>query len=387
VCFHVDDCKISHEHPKVVDETIDWLRAEYESIFEDGLGTMKIHRGKVHKNLGMTLDFSHKGQCIVTMHDYFDGILKAYDATIDKHKDGFLSVMKQRYETPAPNNLFMVNEDCEKLPEDMAADFHTIIAKTLYVTKRARPNMCLSIAFQTTRVRAPNKDDWEKLRHLMEYLRKDHAWPLVLGAKNNGMLMWYINALFAVHPNMRGHTGGGLTMERGFPMTASTKQELNTRSSTESELVDVNDMMPIIIWTRYFLLSQGYGIVENLLLQDNESSILLEQNRKALSSKCTRHINIQYLFITDWVNMKEISPHWCPTKEMVADYWTKPMLGSHFRKLRDYIMGRVRCVKPKADAVSIGKAAKKKVAKKSKVSRLHHSTVGGIKGRTRSLSQ
>ena len=176
-------------------------------------------------------------------------------------------------------------------------------------------------------------------------------------------------------------------MGRGFPITASTKQKLNTRSSTESELVGVDDMMPIIIWTCYFLLLQGYGIVENLLLQDNKSSILLEQNGKALSSKRTRHINIQYFFITDWVNMKEISPHWCPTKEMVADFWTKPLQGSHFRKLRDYIMGRVRCVKPKADAVSMGKAAKKKVAKKSKVSGLHHLIVGGIKARTRILAQ
>jgi hypothetical protein len=72
------------------------------------------------------------------MHDYLDGILKAFDAAIDKHEDRFLPITKQCYETPAPNNLFTVNEDCEKLPEDMAADFHTIDAKTLYVTKRAR---------------------------------------------------------------------------------------------------------------------------------------------------------------------------------------------------------------------------------------------------------
>jgi hypothetical protein len=320
---------------------------------------MKVHRGKVHKYLGMTLDFSHKGQCIVTMHDYLDGILKAYDAAIDKHKNGFLPVTIQCYETPAPDNLFTVNKDCEKLPEDMAADFHTIIAKTLYVTKRARIDTCLSIAFLTTRVRAPNIDDWEKLHHLMEYLWKDHAWPLVLGAENDGLLMWYVNASFAVDTNMRGHTGGGLTIGRGFPITASAKQKLNTRSSTESKLVGVDDMMPIIIWTHYFFLLQLYGIVDNLLLQDNKSSILLERNGKALGSKHTRHINIRYFFITDWVNMKEISLHWCPTKEMVADFWTKPLQGSHFRKLRDFIMGRVRCVKPKADAVNIGKAAKK----------------------------
>ncbi len=95
--------------------------------------------------------------------------------------------------------------------------------------------------------------------------------------KNDGLLMWYIDALFAVHPNMQGHTGGGLTMGRGFPISVSTKQKLNSRSSTESELVGVDDMMPIILWTHYFLLSQGYGVVENLLLQDNRSSILLER--------------------------------------------------------------------------------------------------------------
>ena len=151
----------------------------------------------------------------------------------------------------------------------------------------------------------------------------------------------------------------------------STKQKLNTRSSTESELVGVDDMMPIIIWTRHFLLSQGYGIVENLLLQDNRSSILMERNGRASSSKRTRHINIRYFFVCDRVNMKEISLQWCPTKEMIADFWTKPLQGSHFRKLRDYIMGRVRCVKPKGDAVSI----------KTKVSGLRRSAKVGIEGR------
>ncbi len=69
ICFHVDDCKISHQSSKVIDDTIDRLQAEYESIFEDGSGAMKVHRGKVHKYLGMALDFSHKGQCRVSMYE------------------------------------------------------------------------------------------------------------------------------------------------------------------------------------------------------------------------------------------------------------------------------------------------------------------------------
>ena len=64
--------------------------------------------------------------------------------------------------------------------------------------------------------------------------------------------------------------------------------------------------------------------------------------------------------------MKEISVHWCPTKGMVADFWMKPLQGSHFRKLRDYIMGRVRCVKPKGDAGSTSKTVRNKVVRQEK---------------------
>jgi hypothetical protein len=59
--------------------------------------------------------------------------------------------------------------------------------------------------------------------------------------------MWYIDALFAVHPNIHGRTGGGLTMGQGFPIVVSWKQKLNTKSLTESKLVGVDDMMPIML--------------------------------------------------------------------------------------------------------------------------------------------
>jgi hypothetical protein len=37
---------------------------------------------------------------------------------------------------------------------------------------------------------------------------------------SGGVLNWYFNASFAVHANIRGHTGGGLTMGRGFPIVS-----------------------------------------------------------------------------------------------------------------------------------------------------------------------
>jgi hypothetical protein len=105
-------------------------------------------------------------------------------------------------------------------------------------------------------------------------------------------------------------------------------------------------MMPIIVWSCYFLMAQGYGVTQNLLLQDNKCSMLLV----ASSGKHTRHITIQYFFITGRVNMKEVEIRWCPTKEMVADFMTKPHKGSHFRRLRNLIMGMVSIKKARAQA-------------------------------------
>jgi hypothetical protein len=79
-----------------------------------------------------------------------------------------------------------------------------------------------------TRVRAPDKDDWNKLTHLMKYLRGMRTQPLILSANVTGIWKWWVDAAFAVHPNMQGHSGGGLSLGRGSPIVSSTKQKLNT---------------------------------------------------------------------------------------------------------------------------------------------------------------
>jgi hypothetical protein len=99
--------------------------------------------------------------------------------------------------------------------------------------------------------------------------------------------------------------------------------------------------MPAICWTRYFMESQGYTVNDNIVYQDNKSSILFEKNGKASSSKRTKHINIHYSFITDRIQNNELSVLWCPTGDMSADFATKPLQGALFKKFRDMIMGVV----------------------------------------------
>ncbi len=143
---------------------------------------------------------------------------------------------------------------------------------------------------------------------------------------------------------------------------------MNTRSSTESELVGVDDCMSSILWTRHFLEAQGYKVKENIVYQDNQSAILLEKNGKASSGKRTKHIHVRYFFVTDRINNGEISVEWCPTEDMTGDFMTKPNQGATFKKFRDQLMGVVKATGPSKRAPKIDNTK----ADKGTVMAVHH---------------
>ncbi len=228
VCFHVDNCKVLHLIPKVVDETMEWLRTEYDNVFKDKTGQMKVHCGKTHKYMGMSLDFSHSDQCRVTIIDCVDEIVVAYDKALKDLSDGFSAVTNTKKKnvartSVAPDDLFITGEDAKKLSEEGTKAFQNLVAKTLYIIKHARRDVSTTIAFLTTRVGAPDINDWRKLSCLMEYLRVDRLYPLILSANGSVVLMWYVDASFAVHPNLRSHTGGGLTVENSLLLVLPSK--------------------------------------------------------------------------------------------------------------------------------------------------------------------
>jgi hypothetical protein len=128
---------------------------------------------------------------------------------------------------------------------------------------------------------------------MIKYLRSTANLALTLEGDDAQIVKWWVDASFAVHRDMKSHTKGTLSLGKGSVYSASTRQKLNTKSSTNAELVGVNDVMPLILWMRYFLDAQGYGVHENKVFQDNQSAILLKKNGRRSSHRRTRHINIR----------------------------------------------------------------------------------------------
>ena len=279
ILWHVDDLKISHVDPKVVTDVIELLKSKFGN--EDPL---TITRGKVHEYLGMTIDFSIDGKVMFKMFDYIKTMLDELPADF-----GGTAL------NPASMKLFDVDPAAAQISKELGKLFHHNTAKMLFLCKRARPDIQPPTAFLCTRVKGADVDDYKKLRRVMQYLRRTALMPLTLEADDVSIIKWWVDSSFAVHPDMKGHTGGMMTLGKGAIYGTSTRHKINTRSSTESELVSLYDVMPQILWTRYFLEAQGYGVKESIVHQDNKSTILLAENRKGSSSKRTRHIEIRYL--------------------------------------------------------------------------------------------
>jgi hypothetical protein len=127
--------------------------------------------------------------------------------------------------------------------------------------------------------------------------------------------------------------------DAGAVQSTSRIKKLNTKSSTESKLVRVDDVSVMILWTKLFLEEQGYKINNNLLYQDNKSAILLETNGKKSSGKRTRALNIHYFFLANQVEKGNVTIVYCPTDDMVGDFRTKPLQGKKFCKFRNAILG------------------------------------------------
>ena len=129
-----------------------------------------------------------------------------------------------------------------------------------------------------------------------------------------------------------------MSIGKGGGYTASRKQKLHTKSSTEAELVAIDDAMGQILWTRHFLVDQGIPVPVTTIYQDNKSTILLSENGKASSSKRTKHLDVRYYFVTDCIKRGEVKVVYCLTENMLADFFTKPLQGAMFRCMRSQIL-------------------------------------------------
>ena len=307
---YVDDILILAKDEKLVGYIMD----EMEKRF----GEVTKHKGEVLNYIGMTFDFSMKRKVIIKMQGYVEDLMKY--------------VSGREASDPARScNSVLLNEKERKF-------FHTLVAKLLYLGKRVRPDILVAISFLCKRVQKPNEYDLEKVKRVTQYIRGTRDLGIVLEPSSDVSVIASVGCSFAVHDDMRSHTGYTVGIGKGSVCSKSSSQNLNTKSSTEAELVGLSDSMGHLIWLRNFLKGQGYKNTGPATIgQDNRSTMQLVANGQP-NSDTTRHISIRFFLIHDRIKEDEIRLEWIPTDKMVADILTKPLQGSKFKEPRRQLL-------------------------------------------------
>jgi hypothetical protein len=181
------------------------------------------------------------------------------------------------------------------------------------------------------------------LRKILGYLRLTKKKPRIITSRGNlNRLVAYVDASFAVHHDGRGHTGLAIKRGESTLVTVCRKQKIATKSSTESELVGLSDVLSEIEKSHEYMEEQGVGLDIPLVYQDNMSTIALVSSENSGNVR-TRHLNARRSVVHEaWNIIRSIEVQFLPTKQMIADVLTKPLGGNLFYRFADALMGRRR---------------------------------------------
>ena len=241
--------------------------------------------------------------------------------------------------SPSDVGLFVIGKS-EKCEESVRKEYHTRVAKLLYLAKRTRPDCLTTVSYLATRVQECNRDDCEKLDRLIMFIAgtSDRVLRFKPGSEGPRVSV-YADAAFGVHPDGKSHTGSCVVIGDSGPVHCSSrKQSIVTKSSTESELVALSDSCNQGIHMRRFLIAQGYDMGPIEVFQDNKSTMAMIERGRSAAEK-TRHIDIKYFWMKEQISAGTAVVTHLGTELMYANVLTKPLTAGQFKRESDLLMG------------------------------------------------
>lgn len=185
------------------------------------------------------------------------------------------------------------------------------------------------------KVTGPNQEDWNELKRVLKYLKGTASLSLHLGrVESNNGLIGYADANWAENRvDRKSNSGYVFKFFDGTIDWSCKKQTCVALSSTEAEFVALSGACKEVQWIRRILEDFNQPIKEpTIIYEDNQSCLKLIEEEKM--SGRSKHIDVRYYFIKDYVERNIVQCIYCPTENMVADLLTKPLPASRIKMLR-----------------------------------------------------
>jgi len=322
--IYVDDCIHIYRGANI-------YRELYASLRNAKLVDLKIDKLEANGSisfLGLNIIRDNRRNIFINQEGYMTNLL-----------DAFAEPYGLKPKTPLGDDSYkfpMEGEDAESIE---VTPFASQLMKVRYV-ERTRPDVCLALSILQTRMRSPTVLASKRLRRVVSYLESTQ--DLGITIKPTEMKLYcYCDAGFAVHDQRESQSGILFTLGKfGNPILwKSIKQKLVATSSTEAELICIYDGMDYLLWMRRVLDWLGYPQETTTLYQDNTSTITMAHMGRGSSGSRTKHIDIRYFFIKQFIDAKMVEIDHLGTDHMLGDFFASPRQGQDFRRTRDIIMG------------------------------------------------
>jgi len=321
---HVDDILQACTDRVLYDELNEGLKHKF--------GGITAHE-KATSYLGMTIQRNDEGDVI--------GV---------SQKGSILALAKQhpraendrmRYNAPVSEMMVQRTEesDLPLLNDKDRLKLLSVTMSLMYIARLTRPDILFAVTHLACRSHKATSEDQAAAMHVVRYLEKTVDLQTII--KCDGMaIRIYADASLSTHRDGRGHSGFTVHLgdSESYLHSRSNKQKLTALSSAEAELYSLTDAVKFGLWAR--------GLIEELQIcalpqitieQDNKATILMALGEA--SNKNTKHFIRRVCFVCQQVMLAAIVVPYCPTELMLADLFTKALIGILFLRFRYFVMG------------------------------------------------
>jgi hypothetical protein len=221
-----------------------------------------------------------------------------------------------------------VNTRLSKYGKDTMADsgvYAEVVGMLLYLSTCTRPDLAFSVGMLARFMSQPRQEHWTQVKGVLQYLRKTAGRGIMFGGAEL-KLEAYCDSDFAADPDKRRSTGGYVVLLGGGAFSWASKLLPTVGASTmEVEYMAAAWLTKELLWERKLMATltcaEETQAVE--LRCDNQGAIALMRN--PTNHQRAKHIDVCHHFVRERVARGEIKVEYCPSKDMLADMFTKAL--------------------------------------------------------------
>jgi hypothetical protein len=289
--------------------------------------------GDITQLLGMVVSRDRAARTISFSHKlYIEDILLRFRQSVSGGSS-----------TPIEPGARLSKSQCPERKQDVdymkTVPYSSAVGAVMHLAVMTRPDIAHAVQRVSQFMHNPGKSHWSAVQKLLKYLKSTKDSVLTLGGlpeEGQPLFRAYSDADFANSPDHgKSITGYALFLGRGCFSWSSKKQGATADSTRSAEYFAAHAASKEIIWFRQLSDQLGFNLTSDpTILYTDSNSAISNINTMAINST-NKHIKVSYHWIREQVQLGHIKTEWVPSKENVADVFTKGLPGPQHRYLVD----------------------------------------------------